>query len=118
MQQIREKWFNSSESICNVVSNGVESNRLSLKVFMDIFVLTGCVSLVTLIYYLRHLLYRFVQKNENSSHIKSISTRLQTFANYADKKEIPPPKRKRYETAMFSSVATASTSPEIFVLIS
>ncbi|XP_057833453.2 glutamate receptor 2.7-like [Cryptomeria japonica] len=113
MQEILKRWFNSSENKCSVESGGVESNKMSIKNFWGIFLLTGCVSFLTLVYYLCRLLYRFVHRNENSVHVKSVSTRLRTFANYADKKEIPTPKRKRSKTATLSSGTAASTSSEI-----
>ncbi|GLJ41456.1 hypothetical protein SUGI_0858010 [Cryptomeria japonica] len=113
MQEILKRWFNSSESKCSVESGGVESNKMSIKNFWGIFLLTGCVSFLTLVYYLCRLLYRFVHRNENSVHVKSVSTRLRTFANYADKKEIPTLKRKRSKTATLSSGTGASTSSEI-----
>ncbi|XP_057833449.2 glutamate receptor 3.3 [Cryptomeria japonica] len=112
MQEIRKRWLHSSESKCSLESGGVESNKLSLKNFWGIFLLTGCVSFLTLVYYLCRLIYRFVHKNENSSHVNSVSTRLRKFANYADKKEISTPKRKRYKTASLPKETSASISSE------
>ncbi|GLJ41433.1 hypothetical protein SUGI_1452190 [Cryptomeria japonica] len=100
MQEIRKRWFNSSESKCKAEPGGLESNRLSLNNFWGVFLLTGCVSFLSLVYYMCRLLYRFVQGNENSSYVKSVFSRLRTFANYAEQKDVPPPKRKRYETAI------------------
>ncbi|XP_057833450.1 glutamate receptor 3.4 [Cryptomeria japonica] len=116
MQEILKRWFNSSESKCSMESDGVDSNKLGIKNFWGVFLLTGCVSFLTLVYYLCRLLYRFVHRNESSFHVKSVSTHLRTFANYADKKEIPAPKRKRSKTATSSSGTGASTSSEIRVL--
>ncbi|GLJ41419.1 hypothetical protein SUGI_0857330 [Cryptomeria japonica] len=113
MQDIRKSWFNSTENKCNIESGGSDSNKLSLKDFWGIFLFTGCISFLALVYYLCHLIYRFVHRNVNSSHDKSISTRLRSFANYADKKDIPAPKRKRHNTATLSYGTEASTSSEI-----
>ncbi|XP_057833443.1 glutamate receptor 3.6 isoform X2 [Cryptomeria japonica] len=103
MRQIRKRWFNSSESKCDAESGAVESTRLSFDNFWVLFLLTGGVSFLTLLYYLCRLLYRFVYRYENSCpHDKSISTRLRTFVSFADQKDIPPPKRKRCETVVWS----------------
>ncbi|GLJ41435.1 hypothetical protein SUGI_0857640 [Cryptomeria japonica] len=115
MQEIRKRWFNSSESKCNAESGGLESNRLSLNNFWGVFLLTGCVSFLSLVYYFCRLLYRFVYRSDNSSHVKSICSRLRTFANYADQKDVPPPKRKRCETAISSNGTAASNSFQITV---
>ncbi|GLJ41426.1 hypothetical protein SUGI_0857450 [Cryptomeria japonica] len=108
MQAIRKRWFNSTENKCNIESGGLDSNKMSLKDFWGILLFTGCVSFLTLVYYLCRLLYRFVHRNENSSHDKSISTRLRTFANYADKKDIQAPKRKRHKA---DTLPTSSELP-------
>ncbi|GLJ41555.1 hypothetical protein SUGI_0860070 [Cryptomeria japonica] len=113
MLEIRKRWFNSGENKCNVESSRLDSNKLSLKDFWGIFLSTGCVSFLTLVYYLCRLLYRFVHTNDNSSHANSISTRLRTFAKYADKKDIPAPKRKRQKTATLTYRTAAFTSSEI-----
>uniref|UniRef100_A0A0C9S6M2 Glutamate receptor n=1 Tax=Wollemia nobilis TaxID=56998 RepID=A0A0C9S6M2_9CONI len=111
MQTIRERWFNNSKIKCNANTKDsvlVESNRLSLKNFWGVFLVTGCVSSLTLIYYFCRLFYRYLHRpppddyshsNSRSHSIQnsSISRRLEMFVRYADEMEIPPPKRKRSE---------------------
>eukprot|EP01018_Ginkgo_biloba_P026530 Gb_20613 [translate_table: standard] len=116
MQRIRDQWFKISKS-CNTEGSRVDSNRLNLKNFWGVFLITGSVSLLALVFYFCRLVYRFARNlpdhtEEDGPSVNSISRRLQLFADYADRRETPLPKSKRSrQTAVMTYEADASSSP-------
>ncbi|XP_027331138.1 glutamate receptor 3.2-like isoform X2 [Abrus precatorius] len=87
LQRIREKWL--SEKACGFHSSGDE--QLQLNSFRGLFLICGATCFLALLIYFSSMLHKFIKKSSEktapSNRCSSPSARIQTFLNFADKKE-------------------------------
>lgn len=93
-QKLRAKYFNNKTD-CTNGGPPENSNRLSMKSFWGIFLITGSASAMGLLIYLGHHIYTYVRHRlpQEQQHFLStkhlILSRLKSFLNYILEKEEP-----------------------------
>lgn len=92
LQRIHDKWL--LRSACTSQSTKLEDNRLQLKSFWGLFLISGSVCVLALLVYFALLTRKFMRhyskpesEPEPSSRGSSRTARLQTFLSFVDEKE-------------------------------
>ncbi|XP_019185471.1 PREDICTED: glutamate receptor 3.6-like isoform X1 [Ipomoea nil] len=92
LQRIHDKWL--LRSACTSQNTKLEDNRLQLKSFWGLFLISGSVCILALLVYFALLTRKFMRhyskpesEPEPSSRGSSRTARLQTFLSFADEKE-------------------------------
>lgn len=107
LQKIHDKWLNKDS--CGSERSQVDSNKLHLKSFWGLFVISGVACFLALLVYFCMMLRKFgryfPELRDPSTHGSSHSSRVQTFLSFVDEKEEVSKSRLKRKRNDFSSDA-------------
>ncbi|WVZ22364.1 hypothetical protein V8G54_000908 [Vigna mungo] len=106
LQRIHDKWLTRSACSSEGAKQGID--RLELKSFWGLFLLSGIACFVALLCYVARMVYRFSRHSNSNSEGSSHSARLRsffTFMNEREEEDIHMSKRKRTEKGSSGRVA-------------
>ncbi|XP_039137048.1 glutamate receptor 3.1-like isoform X1 [Dioscorea cayenensis subsp. rotundata] len=84
LQKIRDKWLTISS--CTITKDELESNRLHLRSFWDLFLISGLSCIIALIIYYFLLVYKYISSNTEYS-FRGFLTFANKMPDNGDKKE-------------------------------
>ncbi|KAG2408878.1 Glutamate receptor 3.6 Ligand-gated ion channel 3.6 Precursor [Vigna angularis] len=106
LQRIHDKWLTRSACSSEGAKQGID--RLELKSFWGLFLLSGIACFVALLCYVARMVYRFRRHSNSNSEGSSRSARLRSFFNFVNEREEEDKhmsKRKRTEKGSSGRVA-------------
>ncbi|XP_020230862.1 glutamate receptor 3.6 [Cajanus cajan] len=98
LQRIHDKWLTRSACSSEGAKQGID--RLELKSFWGLFLLSGIACFIALLCYVTRMAYRFSRHSNTNLEGSSRSARLRSFLSFVNEKEVEDkcrPKRRRKE---------------------
>jgi len=98
LQRIHDKWLTRSACSSEGAKQGID--RLELKSFWGLFLLSGIACFIALLCYVARMAYRFSRHSNSNLDRSSHSSRLRSFLSFVNEREGEEkhrPKRRRKE---------------------